>query len=161
MRGLKSRLGMQYGQPIVSGLPTIQVQQFQSDFSLLWPATLADRISLTIRTLQHTGLPHPVLSSSTSVSFISRTTCKTSEKRDQLGSGEIDGARLYPCRLDSRKGPPYGQSVNARQLQSDCSGIANPRLSRIAASWRSLNSSSGLSASQRPVAALHPKGSGN
>src|SRR5260370_30338756 len=47
-----------------------------------------DRLSLIIRTLPHTGHPHPVLSSSTSVIFLSGITCKTSEKRDQLGSGE-------------------------------------------------------------------------
>ena len=58
-------------------------------FSLFTVRSRADRLSLIARTLQHTGLPHPVLSSPTSMdSFLSEIPRETSEKRDQFGSGK-------------------------------------------------------------------------
>jgi hypothetical protein len=58
-------------------------------FSLFTVPPSRDRLSLIVRTLQHTGLPHPVLSSPTSMdSFLSEIPCETSEKRDQFGSGK-------------------------------------------------------------------------
>src|SRR5260370_35354908 len=74
-----------------------------------------DRLSLIIRTLPHTGHPHPVLSSSTSVIFFSGITCKTSEKRDQLGSGVQTITTLSKVRL--RLGTPKRSRTRCGPLQ--------------------------------------------
>jgi hypothetical protein len=56
-------------------------------FSLFTVRSRADRLSLIVRTLQHTGFPHPVRPRQRRLdSFLSEIPCETSEKRDQFGS---------------------------------------------------------------------------
>ena len=72
----------QMWQPIAGLVPRYRQEWFQRSSSLLTVRRMPDQFSLIIRTLQHTGHPHPVLSSPTSRipfgSFIGKFAAKTS-----------------------------------------------------------------------------------
>src|ERR1700682_1132329 len=68
---------------------------------------------LSSKTLQHKGLPHPVLSSSTPEFPQCEPSSKRVEKRDQLGSAYICTS-FYSCRL--RRATGLGRGLTNRAI---------------------------------------------
>src|SRR6266566_7737502 len=84
-------------------------------------STSVDRLSLIVRTLQHTDLPHPVLSPSTSVIFLSKPPAKRVRNATSLALARLMGPDFILVDEISRKTPAVWTQVS---LQLGCNTIA-------------------------------------